>query len=80
VIARQHLENALKNPALRPSAEALVRHFPTAETRRQVTPGNASSVPVENRIDEQPVVGRRAANVAFATGQKILDPIPLIVS
>jgi len=31
VIARQHLENALENPALGPSAEALVHRFPMTE-------------------------------------------------
>jgi hypothetical protein len=31
VIARQHLENALENPALGPSAEALVHRFPVTK-------------------------------------------------
>jgi hypothetical protein len=32
VIARQCFENALENPARRPSAEALVHRFPITET------------------------------------------------
>jgi hypothetical protein len=32
VIAGQQFENALENPALRPSAETLMDRFPVAET------------------------------------------------
>ena len=57
-----------------------MRYLPIAETFRQITPGNASSKPIENGFDEQPIVSRRAANVAFAARQKILDPFPLVVT
>ena len=80
VIARQQLENALENSALRPSTETLMRYFPVAETRRQITPGHARSKPIENGFDEQPIVRRRAANVALAARQKILDPFPLVIA
>ena len=80
VIARQQLENALENAALRPPAEALVHDLPVAETLGQITPGNARSISVKNGFDEQPIVRRRAADMAFTAGQKILDPIPLIVT
>ena len=80
MVARQQLENALENPALRPSAEALVDDFPISETLRKITPRNAGSIPVQNRLDEQPIIRRRAADMAFAARQKILDPIPLIVT
>jgi hypothetical protein len=80
VITRQQLENALKNSALRPPVEALVDDVPVAETLRKIAPGNAGSEPIDNRIDEQPVVRRRAANVALPARQKILDPLPLVVA
>lgn len=80
MIGRQQLENALENPALRPPAEALVDNLPIAETLRQITPWNAGSISVQNGFDEQPVVRRRAANMAFAARQKILDPVPLIIA
>jgi len=80
VITRQHLENALENPALRPPAEALVDDLPVPETLWQVTPRNAGPISVEDGVNEQAIVRRRAADMAFAAGQKILDPIPLVVA
>jgi hypothetical protein len=80
VIACQQLENALENAALRPPTEALVHDLPVAETRRQVTPRDSRSIPVKNGFDEQPVVRCIAANMAFTAGQKILYPLPLVVS
>jgi hypothetical protein len=80
VIARQQLENALENPVLCPSAETLMDDFPIPEALGKVTPGNAGSISVQNRFDEQSIVRRRASHMAFAAGQKILDPIPLIVT
>jgi len=79
-IACQKLENSLENAALGPSAEALVHDLPVAETRGQITPGDSRSISVKNRTNEQPVVRCIAANMAFPAGQKILDPLPLIVS
>jgi hypothetical protein len=46
VIARQHLENALENSALRPPAKALVDNFPISETLGKITPWNASAISV----------------------------------
>jgi len=80
VIARQLLENAFENPALRPPAEALVDDFPIAETLREIAPRNTGSISVENGFDEQSVIRRRAPDMALAAGEKILDPIPLIVA
>ena len=80
VVARQHLENALENPALGPPAEALVDDFPIAEALRKITPWDARSISVQNGLHEQPVIRRSAPDMAFTAGQKILDPIPLIVA
>src|ERR1700674_1745415 len=80
VIAGQQLENALENAALRPSAKALVHDLPVAEARRQITPRNTGSISIENGFDEQPIVRRSATHMAVTAGQKILDPLPLVVS
>jgi hypothetical protein len=80
VIAGQEFENALENPVLRPPTEALVDDFPISETLWKITPWNAGSISVHNGFDEQPIIRRRAADIAFAAGQKILDPGPLIVT
>ena len=80
VIARQQLENALENSTLRPSIEALVDDFPISEALWKIAPWDAGSISVQDRFDEQPIIRRRAADMAFAARQKILDPIPLIVT
>src|SRR5215831_6351846 len=80
VITRQQLENTLENSALRPSIEALVDDLPIAEALRQIAPRDTSSISEENRFDEQSIIRRTASDMAFAAGQKILDPIPLIVA
>jgi len=80
MIARQLLENAFENTALRPPAEALMNDFPIAETLWKITLGNAGSISVHNGVDEQPIIRRRAADMAFAAGQKVLDPIPLVIA
>jgi hypothetical protein len=79
-IARQQLENTVENAALCPSAKALVHDPPVAETRRQITPGNSRSISVKNRVNDQPVIRCSAADMAFSAGQRILDPLPLVVS
>src|SRR5260370_24769347 len=79
-VARQQLENPLKNPALRPAAETLMHALPIAEARRQIAPRNTGSEPVQNGFNEQPVIWRRTSDVALAAGQNILDPIPLVVA
>ena len=80
VIVRQQLENALENPALGPPTEALVDDFPISEALRKITPRDARSISEQNGFHEQPVIRRSASDMAFAAGQKILDPIPLIVT
>jgi hypothetical protein len=80
VITGQQLENTLKNPALGPPAIALVDDFPIPEAFRKIAPRHARSISEHNSLHEQPIIRRRAPDVAFATGQKILDPIPLIVT
>jgi hypothetical protein len=80
VITRQQLENTLENSALRPSIEALIDDLPIAKAPRQIAPTETSPVSVENRFDEQSIIRRSASDMAFAAGQKILDPVPLIVA
>jgi hypothetical protein len=60
-------------------SEALVEGFPIAEPLRKITPWNAGSIPVQNRLHEQPTIRRLATDMASAR-QKILDPIPLVVA
>src|ERR1700738_3808578 len=43
-VARQQLENAIENAALRPSVKALVYDVPVAKTRGQITPRDSRSI------------------------------------
>jgi hypothetical protein len=79
-IARQQLENALENTALGPSAKTLMRALPITEAYRQIAPWNTGSEPIQNGLDEQPVIWCRASYVALTAGQNILDPIPLVIA
>ena len=80
VVARQQLESALENAALRPSIEALVDDVPIPETLRKIAPRNAGAKPEQNRFDKQTIIRRRASYMAFASGQRILDPVPLVIA
>jgi hypothetical protein len=80
VVAGQQLENALENPALRPSAKALMDDLPIPEALGQIAPRDAGSISVQDSFDKQPIVRRSASHMAFPAGQKILDPVPLVVA
>ena len=46
---------------------------------RQVPPGNARAITIENGFYKQPIVLGRGANMTLTSRKKILDPVPLIV-
>ena len=46
----------------------------------KIAPRNAGAKPEENRCDKQTTVRRRASDMAFASGQCILDPVPLVIA
>ena len=52
-IAGQVIQYTIENAALAPSAETLVRAFPGTKMRRQIAPGNARPIAIENRVDEK---------------------------
>src|ERR1700682_5025142 len=79
-VACQKLEHPLPHAALGPARKASVYLDRIAKALRQITPRDASSVAVENRFHEQPVVLGRDPDMAVAPRQHVLDPIPLIVS
>jgi hypothetical protein len=54
----------------------LVHDLPIAKTSRQITPGDARSVSVKDRINKQPIIRCIAAHAAFTAGQEVLDPLP----
>ena len=80
VIAGQEPENPLENAALGPSVEALIDNLPVAKALGQIAPRDAGAKPEENGFDEQAIVRRRAAHMAFTARQNVFDPIPLVVA
>jgi len=68
MVARQQLENAFENSALRPSAEALWTIFQSPK-RQEDHAMECGSIPVQKRLDEQPIIRRRATDMAFAAGR-----------
>jgi hypothetical protein len=53
--------------------------LPITEPLRQIPPGDAGTVAVKNRLNEQPVIRRRHPDVAFPPWQQVTDAVPLII-
>ena len=64
VISGKMLEQSLPNRSLGPMAEPPVGVFPVTQALRQVAPGNAGTVAVENRFDKAAVVVGGDADMA----------------
>ena len=47
---------------------------------RQVAPGNARAVAIENGLNEKTIVARRHTNIRGLARQKQLNPLPLIIT
>ena len=79
MIARQQLENAFENPALRPPAKALVDNFPIAKTLGKITPGRSRLGDPQNRLEESAMVLGRSSRIARLTRRKVFDLVPLLI-
>src|SRR5439155_20558393 len=78
-VGRQHLEHLLPHPTLGPARKSRMNFDRIAKALRQIAPGDASAIAIENRFDKQPVVLSRDPNMARTSRQNILDPVPLII-
>jgi hypothetical protein len=76
----QMLEDPGPDPALAPAAEAAVDLVPVAEALRQIPPRDASTIAVEDGLDEPPMILRGDADMALAAGQQVLDPLPWVIA
>jgi hypothetical protein len=79
-IGGQMLKYPLPDTGFGPTAEAPVHVDAIAEAFGQIAPWHASPIAVENRFDEQPIVRCRDPDSALASGQQVLDPLPLVVA
>ncbi|GCE81613.1 hypothetical protein MSKU3_3088 [Komagataeibacter oboediens] len=71
---------AVDHAAFAPATQSPVDVFPVTKTDRQITPGNAGTVTIQNRFHEQTVIGNRSADMTFTTREKIFYPFPLAVT
>ena len=79
-IDRQMLKHSLPDAGLGPAAETAVDVLPVAKVFRQVAPRNAGSVAVQHRFHEQAVIRRRHPDRTLPARQKVLDPVPLVIT
>jgi len=79
-LGREMLKDPLPYAGFRPAAEPAVDIDRIAEAFRQVTPGDAGPVAVQHGVDEPAVIGGGRSDRTFSSGQKVLDPVPLVVT
>src|SRR5262249_355703 len=79
-IGCQHLKYLLPDAGFGPTGKSCVGLYWITEALRQVPPGNTCSIAVENGFHEQPIVLGCNPDMALPSRQKILDPLPLVVS
>src|SRR3984957_2576970 len=74
------LEHPLPDTAFGPTAEPPMHLNSVTEPLRQIAPGHPRTITIEHGLDEQPVVRCGHSDRAFAPGQQVLDPFPLVVA
>jgi len=79
-IRRQSVENPVEHTAFGPSTEPLEGRIPVPETLGKVAPGSPDTHDPQNRLQEKPVVGRRATWIADLSRKERRDPLPLIIT
>jgi hypothetical protein len=52
---------------------------PSAELRRQISPGTSGAPNPKHRFDEPTIIGSRSATIAFLSRQNMFDPVPYFV-
>jgi len=78
-IRGQMLEHPLPDARLGPAGKARMNRLPVSEPLRQVPPGHAGPISVQNRLDKQTIVLGGYAHISLTSRQQILDPLPFVV-
>ena len=77
------LKTRSQTPALaqrvKRAGKARMNRFPVSEALRQVPPGHAGPISVQNCLNEQTIVCGGHAHMAQPPRQQILDPLPFVV-
>jgi hypothetical protein len=71
-IARQNLQNPHENATFAPSSVPSVNSFQMPVAVGQIAPWDARAIAIDDRSDEQAIVGRRTAHTASRPGRKSL--------
>src|ERR1700687_335157 len=69
-----------QTPLFGPTAEPPVYLNTVTEPLRQIAPWHPGTVTIEHSVHEQPIVRCGHTDRAFAPGQQVLDPFPLVVA
>jgi hypothetical protein len=69
----------LPHAALGPAGESRVKLYRIAKAFRQVTPVNASAIPVKHRLNKQSIVLGGETDMPFTAGQQVLYTLPLVI-
>ena len=78
-IDRQGIEQHLPDTGFRPPSEPLVHPRPGSVYARQRAPGGAAAPHPHHGLDKASIIARTAHIAGFA-GERIFDPLPLILS
>src|SRR4051794_2108668 len=76
----QALKDPLPDAGSGPAAEAAMDVLAVAKALRQVAPGDAGAIAVEDGINKQAVVRGRHTNTTQPAGQQIFCPVPVVVT
>ena len=76
----QVLKQPFPHPGLGPAAKPPVRILPITKALRQITPGNSSTVAIDNRFDESTIVLSGCADMTDSPRQQVLDALPWVVA
>jgi hypothetical protein len=72
--------HAFPDTGFTPAGKANIRSMPMPEFSGEIAPRTASSHDPENRLDEAPVVLGCDTPITELARQKLLNPLPLVIS
>jgi hypothetical protein len=79
-IGSQNGEYRFPDTRFRPSAEPLMHVLPISKPIRKIAPRNTGPISVEHSFDKKTIIVGCHSDTPLSSGQKPLDPIPLVVA
>ena len=78
-ILGQNRQQVMPKTFFGPPAEPALDVFVCTENLREIAPGNARAISIQNRINEQTIIASVRSNMTNPTRQQIFDAVPLVV-